>query len=66
MVLKAPPWSLAHRSNQGEARTMMFDMAGSENSDDQIVSIARHIACAEIAAGNERTASLLELPGLVA
>ena len=44
----------------------MFDMAGSENSDDQIVSIARHIACAEIAAGNERTASLLELPGLVA
>ena len=44
----------------------MFDMAGSENRDDQIVSIARHIACAEIAAGNERTASLLELPGLVA
>ena len=66
MVLKARPWSLAHRSNQGEARTMMFDMAGSENRDDQIVSIARHIACAEIAAGNERTASLLELPGLVA
>ena len=30
MVLKAPAWSLAHRSNQGEARTMMFDMAGSD------------------------------------
>src|SRR5687768_7884810 len=29
-------------------------------------SISRHLACAEIAAGNERTASLLELPGLSA
>jgi hypothetical protein len=27
---------------------------------------SRHLVCAEIAAGNERTASLLELPGLAA
>jgi len=64
MVLKARPWSLAHRSNQGEARTMMFDMARSGHRDDQIGSIARHIVCAEIAAGNARIARLLELPGL--
>src|SRR5687767_6849912 len=29
-------------------------------------SISRHLACAEISAGNERTASLFELPGSVA
>jgi hypothetical protein len=45
---------------------MMFDMAGGEQRADQIGSISRHILCAEIAAGNDRTASLLELPGLVA
>src|SRR5215203_6721089 len=49
---------------------MIFDPVGSENSDqhsgDPVGSISRHIACAEIAAGNERTVSLLELPGLVA
>ena len=37
-----------------------------EHSDNPTRSVSRHIACAEIAAGNERTASLLELPGLVA
>ena len=35
-------------------------------ADNPIGSISRHLACAEIAAGNERTASLLELPGLSA
>jgi phosphoserine phosphatase RsbU/P len=48
---------------------MIFDSVGSENSSQQsgnpVRTISKHIACAEIAAGNERTASLLELPGLV-
>jgi hypothetical protein len=49
---------------------MIPDPAGSEcsgkHSDNPTRLVSRHIACAEIAAGNERTASLLELPGLVA
>ena len=45
---------------------MIFDAVGSERSDNPIGSISRHLVCAEIAAGNERTASLLELPGLAA
>jgi len=49
---------------------MIPDPAGGEcsgeHSDIPTRLVSRHIACAEIAAGNERTASLLELPGLVA
>ena len=44
---------------------MIFDAVGSERRDHPI-GISRHLVCAEIAAGNERTASLLELPGLAA
>ena len=44
---------------------MIFDAVGSARSDHPI-GISRHLVCAEIAAGNERTASLLELPGLAA
>jgi phosphoserine phosphatase RsbU/P len=56
--------------NQDEASIMIPDPAGGEcsgeHSDIPTRLVSRHIACAEIAAGNERTASLLELPGLVA
>ena len=49
---------------------MICDPVGSEhtrkNSDRTMESVARHIACAEIASGNERIASLFELPGLAA
>jgi sigma-B regulation protein RsbU (phosphoserine phosphatase) len=49
---------------------MIFDPVGSDNSSQHtgnpVGLISRHIGCAEIAAGNERTASLLQLPGLVA
>jgi sigma-B regulation protein RsbU (phosphoserine phosphatase) len=49
---------------------MTLDPVGTErsgaHSDNPTKSVSRHIACAEIAAGNERTVSLLELPGLVA
>lgn len=45
---------------------MIFDAVGSERSDNPIGSSSRQLVCAEIAAGNERTASLLELPGLAA
>lgn len=45
---------------------MSFDAVGSERSDNPIGSSSRQLVCAEIAAGNERTASLLELPGLAA
>src|SRR5688572_20949973 len=46
--------------------TMIFDAVGSGRGDNPIGSSSRHLVCAEIAAGNERTASLLELPGLAA
>ncbi|HEU4689930.1 MAG TPA: PP2C family protein-serine/threonine phosphatase [Vicinamibacterales bacterium] len=45
---------------------MTFDARGAARGDTPTRSISRHLACAEIAAGNERTASLLELPGLSA
>ena len=48
---------------------MICDPVGSEhtrkNSDRPMESVARRIACAEVAAGNERSATLLEVPGLV-
>jgi len=37
-----------------------------EHSENPIQSMRRHLACAETWAGNERTASLVELPGLTA
>jgi hypothetical protein len=43
---------------------MIFDAVGSARSDNPTGSSSRRLVCAEIAAGNERTASLLELPGL--
>jgi phosphoserine phosphatase RsbU/P len=49
---------------------MICDPVGSEhtrrNSDRPMESVARRIACAEVAAGNERSATLVEVPGLVA
>jgi phosphoserine phosphatase RsbU/P len=45
---------------------MIFDAVGSARRDNPIGLSSRHLVCAEIAAGNERTASLLELPGLAA
>src|SRR5688572_18703238 len=45
---------------------MSFDAVRSERSDNPTGSSSRQLVCAEIAAGNERTASLLELPGLAA
>ena len=48
---------------------MICDPVGSEhtrkNSDRPMESDARRIACAEVAAGNERSATLLEVSGLV-
>ncbi|PYS50458.1 MAG: hypothetical protein DMG13_20970 [Acidobacteria bacterium] len=45
---------------------MTFDAARGEHSENPMLSISRRLACAEISASNERTASLLELPGLAA
>jgi len=45
---------------------MNVDMTYREQSDNLMQSMTRHLACAETWAGNERTASLVELPGLTA
>ena len=45
---------------------MNVDMTDREQSDNLMQSMTRHLACAETWAGNERTASLVELPGLTA
>lgn len=49
---------------------MICDPVGSEHTrqsiDRPVESVARRIACAEVAAGNERSATLLQVPGLVA
>jgi phosphoserine phosphatase RsbU/P len=45
---------------------MTLDALGAARGDTPTRPLPRHLACAEIAAGNERTASLLELPGLSA
>jgi sigma-B regulation protein RsbU (phosphoserine phosphatase) len=44
---------------------MAFD-ASSEHSESPMLSISRRLACAETWASNERTASLVELPGVAA
>jgi phosphoserine phosphatase RsbU/P len=45
---------------------MTSDAFGAAHSERPMRSISRHLACAEIAAGNERITTLLELPGLSA
>lgn len=45
---------------------MSFDAALGEQRLNPMLSISKRLACAEISAGNERIASLVELPGLAA
>jgi sigma-B regulation protein RsbU (phosphoserine phosphatase) len=45
---------------------MTFDQPRSDRRGNPMRSISKRLACAEISAGNERTASLMELPGLAA
>jgi phosphoserine phosphatase RsbU/P len=45
---------------------MNVNAACREHGENPMQSIPRHLACAETWAGNERTASLVELPGLTA
>src|SRR6186713_3482872 len=45
---------------------MTFDAARSDHGENPVPSISRRLACAETWASNERTAGLVELPGLVA
>jgi sigma-B regulation protein RsbU (phosphoserine phosphatase) len=45
---------------------MTFDTSRNEPSENSMLSISRHLSCAETSAGNERTASLFELPGSAA
>ncbi len=45
---------------------MTFNEARSEHGENPMLSISKHLACGETSASNERTASLVELPGLAA
>src|SRR5713226_6790079 len=45
---------------------MNVNTACRQNSEDRTQSIPRHLACAETWAGNDQTASSIELPGLTA
>jgi hypothetical protein len=45
---------------------MNVNAACRQNSENPTQSILRHLACAETWAGNDQTASLIELPGLTA
>ena len=45
---------------------MTIDATSSEDTENRARSIPRHLACAEIWAGNDTAASLVELPGLTA